>query len=127
MIERMQVYKCDICGNTIDIAHVGGGELVCCNQPMTLMEEKSADQGLEKHLPVIEKADKRLKIRVGSTAHPMEEKHFIEWIETVTEDAVSRKYLKPGDQPERSFCYKQDMLKVRAYCNLHGLWTQKEV
>ncbi|MCP4755832.1 MAG: desulfoferrodoxin [Proteobacteria bacterium] len=127
MVERMQVYKCDLCGNTVDIAHAGGGQLACCNQPMTLMEEKNADQGVEKHLPVVEKADKRIKVTVGSTAHPMEDKHFIEWIETVTGDAVSRKYLKPGDTPERSFCYKKDQLRVRAYCNLHGLWTQKEV
>lgn len=123
MTELFQVYKCDVCGNIVDIAYASAGTLVCCNQPMTLQEEKTSDQGQEKHLPVLEKQDKRMTVTVGSTHHPMEEAHYIQWIETVSDDALSRKYLKPGETPQREFCVKPNMKKVRAYCNLHGLWS----
>ncbi len=127
MVEKFQVYKCALCGNTVGVLFAGGGELVCCGQPMGMQDEKTADQGMEKHVPVVKKKDKRMTVTVGDTAHPMAEDHYIMWIDTVTEDAESRKYLKPGEKPEKDFCVKSDLKKVRAFCNLHGLWKAKEV
>ena len=117
-----QIYKCAICGNIVEVVHTGGGELVCCGQPMALLIENSVDASLEKHVPVIEKTTNGIKIKVGSIPHPMEETHFIEWIEVVAGEKVYRKYLKAGDAPEAEFMIDGDDMKARAYCNLHGLW-----
>ncbi len=127
MTERLQVYKCEICGNIVEILHEGVGELVCCGQPMKLMEEKTEDEGKEKHVPVLEKTDKDVKVKVGSVPHPMEEKHYIEWIEVVTKDGIARKFLKPGRVPEAEFEVEGEIVQIREYCNLHGLWTKKEI
>lgn len=121
MGKRFEVYKCGICGNIVELLHAGGGELVCCGKPMELMVEKSADQGKEKHVPVVERTDKGVKVKVGSVAHPMEEKHFIEWIEVLTENGVMRKFLEPGQAPEAEFAVK-DVKMAREYCTIHGLW-----
>jgi len=123
MTKLFQVYKCEVCGNIVGVAHASEGVLTCCDQAMTLQAEKTSDQGQEKHLPVIEKKDKQMTVTVGSTLHPMEEKHFIEWIEVVSGATISRKYLKPGEKPQKAFSEKPGMLKVRAYCNIHGLWS----
>ncbi|MBU0532363.1 desulfoferrodoxin [Candidatus Micrarchaeota archaeon] len=121
--EKMQVYKCNICGNIVELLHVGGGQLVCCGQPMQLLEEKTTDVGNEKHVPVMEKTESGVKVKVGSVPHPMEEKHYIEWIEVIADGVVYRKFLKPGDKPEAEFPIKSENIKAREYCNLHGLWT----
>ena len=122
MTERLQIYKCDICGNIVELLHEGAGELVCCGQAMKHFAENTVDAAKEKHVPVIEKADGGLSVKVGSVAHPMEEKHYIEWIEIVAGDKACRQFLKPGSAPEASFDIKADKVIAREYCNLHGLW-----
>ena len=127
MVEKFQVYKCELCGNTVGVLFAGGGELVCCGKPMGCQEERTADQGMEKHVPFIEKQEKRMTVKVGETEHPMTDDHYIMWIDTITDTAESRKYLKAGEKPERSFCYKENLKKVRAYCNIHGLWKAENI
>jgi superoxide reductase len=122
MADRLQVYKCEICGNIVEVVHGGKGQLVCCNQPMKLMEENKVDASLEKHVPVIEKTGDGVKVKVGSVAHPMEEKHFIEWIELIVDGKVYRQFLVPGQAPEAVFPVKDDNVVAREYCSLHGLW-----
>ena len=125
-----QIYKCNICGNVVEVHQTGIGELVCCEQPMELQEEKSKDDGKEKHLPVMEKLPEDVcrggdgyKIKVGEVPHPMEEEHYIEWIEVKTDDnKMGKKYLKPGDSTEVDFYTKKKITEVRVYCNVHGLW-----
>ncbi len=124
-MEKNQIYKCSVCGNIVELVHVGGGTLVCCGQDMILQEANTVDASLEKHVPVIEKTAAGVKIKVGSVPHPMEEAHYIEWIEVLVGDKVDRKYLKPGDAPEAEFNIDGDGLTARAYCNLHGLWQSK--
>jgi superoxide reductase len=126
MTKRLEVYKCEICGNIIELLHTGRGTLVCCGQEMNLMREQTADQTTEKHVPIIEKIPSGIKAVVGSTLHPMEEKHYIEWIEIITKGGASRKFLKPGDKPESLFKDVEGLEKVREYCNIHGLWEHKE-
>jgi len=123
MIEQTQIYKCNICGNIVELIHVGGGTLVCCGQPMELLVEKTEDVGKEKHVPVIEKISKaRIKVKIGLIPHPMEEKHYIEWIEIIADGKTYRKFLKPGDKPEAEFEVKAEKIMAREYCNIHGLW-----
>lgn len=122
MTEVMQVYKCEVCGNIVEVLHSGRGQLVCCGRPMRLMEVKKAEEGKEKHLPVIEKSGDIFVVKVGSVPHPMEEKHYIEWIELIADGAVYRKHLKPGDKPVAEFCVKAEKVSAREYCNIHGLW-----
>ena len=122
MTQKNEVYKCPLCGNIVQVLHTGAGELVCCGQPMELLTENTVDAAQEKHIPVVEKTDTGYKVTVGSVAHPMEEKHWIEWIELVTDSAVYRVDLQPGDAPEAVFCTEADAVTARAYCNLHGLW-----
>lgn len=122
MTKQKQIYECNICGNIVEVLHAGVGQLVCCGQPMELLLEKSRDVGKEKHVPIIEKTENGVKVKVGSTPHPMEKKHYIEWIEIVTDDKTSRKFLKPGDKPEAKFEIKAKTIKAREYCNVHGLW-----
>ena len=122
MTKRLQVFKCEVCGNIVEMLHEGAGELVCCGEPMKLYEENTVDAAKEKHVPVIEKTDGSYKVKVGSVAHPMEEKHYIEWIELVAEGRVCRKFLEPGGAPEAEFCIEADKVSARAYCNIHGLW-----
>jgi len=127
MTRRLQVYKCEICGNIVEVLHEGMGQLVCCNQPMKLLEEKIEEQGKEKHLPVVERSNKGILVKVGSVPHPMEETHYIEWIEVETkENLVLRKFLRPGDKPEAEFeVMMENISVVREYCNIHGLWAEK--
>ena len=122
MAKRMDIYKCEICGNIVSLVHVGAGRLVCCGQPMGLKKAKTEDQGKEKHVPVVEKTEKGVRVKVGSIAHPMEEKHYIEWIEVITDSEVLRKFLKPGEAPEAEFEVSGDILFAREYCSVHGLW-----
>ena len=122
MTQLKQVYKCNVCGNITEVLHTGVGELVCCGQPMELQEEKNQDEGLEKHVPIIEKTENGILVKVGSTAHPMEEKHYIEWIEIIINGRNCRRFLKPGDKPEVEFGVHDENVQARAYCNVHGLW-----
>jgi len=122
MDTQKQIYKCNVCGNIIEVLHVGGGQLVCCGKPMELLQEKTQDVGNEKHVPVIEKTDRGVRVKVGSIPHPMEEKHYIEWIEIIADGRYCRKFLKPGDKPEAEFEVKAENITAREYCNLHGLW-----
>jgi len=122
MTKRLQVYKCEKCGNIVEVLHEGVGELVCCGEPMKLFEEKTADAATEKHVPVIEKIDGGYMVKVGSVAHPMEENHYIEWIELLADGAAYRKFLNPGDAPEAVFEIKAEKVSAREYCNVHGLW-----
>jgi len=124
LTEKLQVYRCNVCGNIVMVLHPGAGTLVCCNQPMQILEEKTEDVGKEKHVPIIEKMGDVVKIRVGSIPHPMEEKHYIEWIELKTDDEISIKFLKPGDRPEAEFRTTSEKLSAREYCNIHGLWKK---
>lgn len=122
MTEKLQVYKCEICGNIVEVLHEGQGELVCCGQPMTLQLEKIEDQGNEKHVPVIEQTEKGIKVKVGAVTHPMEENHYIEWIEIVADGKVCKKFLNPGDSPEADFAVSPAKVEAREYCSIHGLW-----
>jgi superoxide reductase len=122
MAERSEIYKCELCGNIVEVLHGGEGELVCCGQPMVCMKENTVDAAKEKHVPVIEKVEGGVKVKVGSVAHPMEEKHYIEWIEIIADGKSYRQYLKPGDVPEAVFKVDAAAITAREYCNLHGLW-----
>ena len=139
MTELNQIYKCNICGNMVEMVHAGAGELVCCGQPMMLMKENTVDAAKEKHVPVIETTENQgfsesqkskisvktktgIKVKVGSVPHPMEQAHYIEWIEILADGKAYRKYLKPGDKPEAEFCVDAKKIIAREYCNLHGLW-----
>ena len=122
MTELKQVYKCNLCGNIVEVVHAGDGELVCCGQPMELLSEKTEGAGEEKHIPVIEKTGAGVVVKVGTVSHVMEDKHYIEWIELIADNTVYRKYLQPGDKAEAAFAVEAAELTAREYCNLHGLW-----
>ena len=126
MTEEKQVYRCNICGNIIEVLHLGVGKLVCCDNKMQLLEEKNEGLGPEKHVPVIEETSKGIKVKIGSVMHPMEENHCIEWIELIANDQIYRKVFKPGDKPEAEFKIDINDIKqisAREYCNIHGLWV----
>lgn len=123
MAARSEIYQCELCGNIVEVLEGGAGELACCGEPMTLLEEQTADYTLEKHVPVIEQTDSGYKVVVGSTPHPMEESHYIQWIELQCDCGSNRCYLKPGDAPEVSFCACcEGEVSAREHCNVHGLW-----
>jgi superoxide reductase len=124
MTALKQVYRCEVCGNIVEVLHAGAGELFCCGKPMVRLTENTVDASREKHVPVIEKVDGGYKVSVGSAPHPMEDKHYIEWIELSEGDAVLRKFLKPGDKPEAFFEAAFENPTAREYCNLHGLWRK---
>ncbi|HQE96391.1 MAG TPA: desulfoferrodoxin [Candidatus Marinimicrobia bacterium] len=116
------MYKCEICGNIVEVLHEGAGELVCCGKPMKLIIENTTDAAREKHVPVIEKTADGYKVSVGSVLHPMIDVHYIEWIELDADGQVFRKYLKPGDTPVAIFNVSAENVTAREYCNIHGLW-----
>ena len=126
MAKKLEVYKCEVCGNITEVLHAGAGGLVCCGQPMKLQAENTVDVAKEKHVPIIEKSDCCsdccIKVKVGSVAHPMDEKHYIEWIEVIVDGKAYTQFLKPGDAPEAEFCVEGENVIARAYCNLHGHW-----
>ena len=125
MTQKHQIYKCNVCGNIIEVLHEGADALVCCGQPMQLMIENTVDATKEKHVPVIERNQEGVTIKVGSEQHPMESEHYIEWIEISTEKGESKKFLNPGKEPEAKFPVKAENIKARAYCNIHGLWKSE--
>ena len=122
MTEKNGIYKCDVCGNIVEVLHIGEAALVCCGQPMKHLEANTVDAAKEKHVPVIEKTANGFKVKVGSVPHPMEEKHYIEFIEVMADGRVCRQDLKPGQAPEAEFCTAASKVTAREYCNLHGLW-----
>jgi len=122
MAVEMGIYKCGVCGNVVEVIYNGGGTLVCCGQEMILQQENTTDASKEKHVPVIEKTAKGYKVTVGSVAHPMEEKHYIMWIELLADGKAYRQFLKPGGAPSAEFCVEANKVSAREYCNLHGLW-----
>jgi superoxide reductase len=123
MTEINQIYKCNFCGNIAEMAHAGGGELTCCGQIMELKQEKSEEEGVEKHKPVIERTTTGVIVRVGAEPHPMESAHHISWIEVITEHRTYRKGLNLAYEPWAEFFLDAENIKVRAYCNVHGLWS----
>jgi superoxide reductase len=121
--KKLQIWKCEICGNIVELLHAGPGELVCCGQPMKLMVEQTADFTTEKHVPIINEVENGVLVVVGSTPHPMKPEHYIEWIEVHTDDAEYRQYLEPGAPPEAFFPIGKDsIVMAREYCNVHHLW-----
>jgi len=121
--EVYQVYKCEKCGNIVEVLHRGAPSLVCCGEPMKLLEEHSADSSVEKHVPVVETTDAGVKVKVGSVPHPMAEEHFIEWIQVISGNREYKTFLKPGGEPEAEFPVSRDEITaVREYCSVHGLW-----
>lgn len=122
MTAARQIYKCNVCGNIVEVLDIGEGELVCCDEPMQIQAENTVDAAREKHVPVIEKIDGGVKVKVGSVAHPMEDKHWIEWIEVIADGKSCRQFLEPGQAPEAVFAITAKEITAREYCNLHGLW-----
>ena len=117
-----QIYKCNVCGNMVQVIHTGAGELVCCGQPMQLLEPNTVDAAQEKHVPIIEKTTDGIKVKVGSAPHPMEAEHYIKWIEIIADGKSYRQFLKPGQTPEAEFKIQASQITAREYCDLHGLW-----
>jgi superoxide reductase len=122
MAKQLEIYKCEKCGNIVEVLHGGGGELVCCGEPMKQMVENTVDAAKEKHVPVIEKIQGGVNVKIGSTPHPMEEKHYIEWIEIIADGKAYRQFLNPGDEPQATFMVEAKDIQAREYCNIHGLW-----
>ena len=122
MTELKQIYKCEICGNIVEVVHAAGGTLACCGQSMKLIVENTVDAAKEKHVPVVEKVKDGVLVKVGAIEHPMLETHYIEWIEVQTANKTYRKYLNPGDKPQALFLLEEEVLCVREYCNIHRLW-----
>jgi superoxide reductase len=120
--KRLQIYKCNVCGNIVEVVHTGAGELVCCNEPMALQTENTTDAATEKHVPVIEKVEGGYKVKVGSAAHPMTAEHWIEWVQLLADGQAYRQFLDPGGAPEATFAISAASVSAREYCNLHGLW-----
>lgn len=124
MTQLNEIYKCEVCGNMVEVVHNSGGQLVCCGQPMKLIVENTVDAAKEKHVPVVEKTAEGVLVKVGEVEHPMLENHYIEWIEVLTDRKVYRKYLKPGEKPEALFKLDEEIIAAREYCNVHGLWKK---
>ncbi len=122
-----ELYKCNVCGNVVEVVHEGANALVCCDKPMNKLEAKTQDQGHEKHVPIIKEVEGGVVVEVGGTHHPMEEKHYIKFIEVLTADKVLRAELNPTEPPRAEFKISVDeVLEAREYCNLHGLWGTKK-
>jgi len=127
MVKKNEIYKCGVCGNVVEVLSVGGGQLVCCNKPMELMQEKTEDEGQEKHVLVIEKNGNKLTVKVGSILHPMTEEHHIEWIEVLgAGEVIANARVFPGEKPEAEFNLSStENVTARAFCNVHGLWKSE--
>jgi len=126
MTKKNEIYKCEVCGNVVEVIEAHDGVLVCCGQNMNLLEEKTAEQeGKEKHVPVVEVEENKVKVKVGSVEHPMEAGHYIELIEILKDgQVIASAQLRPEEKPEAEFCLESaDNLKARALCNVHGLWV----
>lgn len=126
MTKRLELYKCDICGNIVEVVVEGAGELVCCGQPMRLLQAGTNDDAsTEKHVPVFSKTETNgMEIRVGAEPHPMIPEHYVMFIEVISADKnyVKRKYLHPDEKPELVIDKYINNSLAREYCNIHGLW-----
>ena len=120
--EKLQVYKCEVCGIIAEVLEGGAGELICCGEPMRLYEENTVDASREKHLPVVTKEAGGFRVAVGSVPHPMEPKHYIMWIELLADGKAYRQFLKPADKPEAFFPLQAGNVSARELCNIHGMW-----
>jgi superoxide reductase len=125
MTKRDQIFKCTVCGNIVEMVGTGVGTLVCCGQSMKSMKENSNDASIEKHVPVVTISASKTSIKVGEIEHPMEETHFIEWIELIVDDRVDKQFLHAGEKPETEFNIAPKKYIARAYCNVHGLWKSE--
>lgn len=125
MTQRREIYRCALCGNIVEVMHAGDGQLVCCEQPMNLLTENTMDAAKEKHVPVIEKTGTGITVKVGDVPHPMEEKHYIEWIELIADGKSCIQFLNPGEVPEATFNVSANQVTAREYCNIHGLWKSQ--
>lgn len=125
MAKNLEIYKCELCGNIVEVFHGGPGELVCCGEPMVLQTENTVDASKEKHVPIIELGSGTITVRVGSVPHPMEEKHYIEWIELIADGKVYRQGLNPGEAPEATFATTARQVTAREYCTIHGQWSSQ--
>lgn len=119
-----RIYKCSICGNVVELLHDGEGSLICCGKPMKLLDEKNNDEGMEKHVPVVNQTKNGIEIKIGLKEHPMEEKHHIKWIEASFDEKTEKKFLHPGEKPEARFNIEREKVIARCYCNIHGLWKK---
>ena len=126
MTKTLEIYKCELCGNIVEVVHASGGELVCCGKPMKNMVAGTVDASKEKHIPVIENKSGTYNVLIGSVAHPMEDKHYIEWVQINSGNKSYREFLKPGQEPKAIFDLKSGKITAREYCNLHGLWAKEE-
>ncbi|NMB57272.1 desulfoferrodoxin [Candidatus Beckwithbacteria bacterium] len=124
MTQKLEVYRCNVCGNIVEVLHASGGTLVCCGEKMQLLKENTVDAALEKHVPVIEKTKDGILVKIGAVPHPMEESHYIEWIELQVDSKVCKKFLNPEDKPEALFTVSGERITAREYCNLHELWKK---
>lgn len=120
----MKFYKCDVCGKIIIMLEETAVPTVCCGQEMKELVPQSADSSVEKHVPVIEADEKKVKVTVGSTLHPMMEKHYIKWIILETSEGFYKRDLKPEMEPSAGFKITKGEKSIAAYefCNIHGLW-----
>ena len=125
MANQLEIYKCEVCGNIVEVLHAGVGQLVCCNKPMRLFEENTVDAATEKHVPVVATTEAGIKVAVGEVPHPMEDKHYIEWVQILAGDKAYRIFLNPGETPEGTFDSPQGKVIAREYCNIHGLWRSE--
>ena len=122
-VQRLEIYKCLVCGIVTEILDAGAGEPVCCGQVMQHQAEQTADPAEEKHMPIIEHCDGGVRVTVGSTRHPMETKHFIQCIELIDGQDVHKRFLSPGDEPIAWFHVESSDVRAREFCNIHGLWV----
>ncbi|MBL7060475.1 MAG: desulfoferrodoxin [Actinobacteria bacterium] len=126
MTQLRELYQCKVCGNIVEVVHEGASALVCCDKPMIKLEAKIEGQGQEKHVPVVEETNSGIAVKVGIIKHPMEDKHYIKFIEILLNDGIIRKELKPGQAPEAKFCVlKSEVIEIREFCTIHGLWKNK--
>lgn len=126
MTKINEIYKCEICGNIVELVHESTGELVCCGQKMKLMNENTIDASIEKHIPIIlEQKENKIIVQVGEIEHPMTNEHYIEWIEVITKNSTHKIFLKPNEKPKAEFLIQDEILNIREYCNLHGLWKNE--
>ena len=124
MTERLDLYRCEICGNLVQVILAGGGELVCCGQPMELVKGKTQEEMQEKHITVFISENGTDIVQVGTVLHPMNDDHYIMFIETISEDknCVHLQYLHPGQEAKMLLEKKIGKMKAIEFCNLHGLW-----
>ena len=124
MNNSKKFFICSVCGNIIEMVESKGPKVVCCGKQMEELVANTTEASVEKHIPVVEVNNNKVKVQVGSTLHPMTQEHHISWIYLLTTQGGQRKYLEINGEPTIEFALTEDdkLLEVYAYCNLHGLW-----